>query len=82
MSAKGKPLAHIAEFIDSGGRITVGEVKPIACAAIATHGRQTLVMLKRDQKETVDGLMRRLDDAVGIVMVTDEPIDEINPSIR
>lgn len=78
MSAPGKPLANIATFIDGGGRITVGEVRPIACAAIASHGRQTLVMLKRNPNETVDALMRRLDDAVGIVKVTDEPIDEIN----
>jgi len=44
----------------------LGTVRPIAGAAVAHDGKQTLAMLKRHPGESVELLLHRLDDAIGI----------------
>ena len=59
-------LAHIQTLIERGGQIMLGTVRPIAGAAVAHDGKQTLAMLKRHPGESVELLLHRLDDAIGI----------------
>ena len=71
-------LAHIQALIDQGGQIMLGTARPIASAAVAHDGTQTLAMLKRHPGESVELLLHRLDDAIGIATRTGMRIDEIN----
>jgi hypothetical protein len=71
-------LAHIQALIEHGGQIMLGTARPIAGAAVAHDGKQTLAMLKRQPGESVELLLHRLDDAIGIATRTGVRIDEIN----
>lgn len=70
-------LPHIIDFIEDG-QITLGQMDPIGCVAIANDGHNTLAMLVRNDGETLAQLLARLDQA--IVRAIDEDIftDEIN----
>ena len=59
-------LAHIQALIEHGGQIMLGTARPITGAAVAHDGKQTLAMLKRHPGESVELLLHRLDDAIGI----------------
>jgi len=72
------PLANIAALIDSGGQITIGKVRPIACAAIANDRHDCLAMLERRPGETLEKLLHRLDAAIQLAWDTGEFTDEIN----
>jgi len=71
---------HIEQLIEDGGQITVGELDPIDCAAIANDGHNSLAMLRRRPGETFAQLLVRLDLAVGLAYVEDVFTDEINES--
>ena len=71
-------LAHIQALIEHGGQIMLGTASPITGAAVAHDGKQTLAMLKRRPGESVELLLHRLDDAIGIATRTGMRIDEIN----
>jgi len=71
-------LPHIEQLIDDGGQITVGELAPIECAAIANDGHNSLAMLRRRPGETLPQLLERLDLAVALAYVEDVFTDEIN----
>lgn len=71
-------FAHIHALIEHGGQIMLGTARPIAGAAVAHDGKQTLAMLKRQPGESVELLLHRLDDAIGIATRTGVRIDEIN----
>jgi hypothetical protein len=71
-------LQNIAALIDAGGQITIGELHPIACAAIANDEDNCLAMLKRKSGETLQQLLERLDTAIAAAWATDDFIDEIN----
>lgn len=75
---------HIEQLIADGGQITVGELDPIACAAVANDEHNTLAMLRRRPRETFTQLLARLDLAVGLAYVEDIFTDELNepPSSR
>lgn len=72
-------LANIAELIDSGGQIQVGQIYPIECAAVANDEHNCLAMLQRRRDETLWQLLCRLDDAIGRAWSEDFFTDEINP---
>ncbi len=36
---------HIEQLIEDGGQITIGELHPIDCAAVANDGHNSLAML-------------------------------------
>ena len=71
-------LPRIAEFIDEG-EITLGQMYPVGCVAIANDGHNTLAMLVRNDGETLAQLLTRLDQAIAKALDEDIFTDEINP---
>lgn len=71
------PLPHIAEFIEDG-EITLGQMYPVGCVAIANDGHNTLAMLVRRDGETLAQLLARLDQAIAKALDEDIFTDEIN----
>ena len=60
-------------------QITVGNVLPVGCVAVAHDGRQTLSMLRRRQGETVTELFAPLDVAIAKALKQGIRTDEVNP---
>ncbi len=75
-------LANIAAFIDEGGQITIGALRPIKCAAIANDHHDCRAMLQRKPTETLQQLLERLDAAIDRARTTGELTDEINARPR
>jgi hypothetical protein len=71
------PLPHIADLI-SEGEITIGEMYPVGCVAVATDGHNCLAMLRRRDGETLGQLLTRLDQAIAKALDEDIYTDEIN----
>jgi hypothetical protein len=78
-ASEGLALANIAALIDNGGQITLGALHPIACVAIANDDHNSLAMLQRRPRETLQQLLQRLDAAIDHAWNTDQFTDEINP---
>jgi hypothetical protein len=74
-------LPNIAELIDFGG-ITVGQMEPVGCVAIANTEDGCLAMLRLRRNETVSSLLVRLDQAVAKAMNENIYTDEINTPIK
>lgn len=72
-------LPHIAEFIDYG-EITLGQMYPVGCVAVAADEHNSLAMLVRRDGETLAQLLIRLDRALAKAIDEDIFTDEINPS--
>ena len=81
MSPSGDELANIAALIDDGGQITIGEIDPIPCVAIANAEERCLAMLKRRSGESLHDLLVRLDAAIAKAWNEQILIDEINPPL-
>jgi len=74
---------HIQAFCDgTRGQITIGEIPPIPCAALAAVGKKVKVALVCGHKESVFELLQRLDLALGKVTAGGQPVDEILPEIK
>jgi hypothetical protein len=56
---------NITELLANAGHITVGHIAPIEGVAVAANEYQLLVTLVRRSGEPVDGLLQRLDHAIG-----------------
>lgn len=69
-------------MIDNGGQITIGTLRPIACAAIANDDHTCYAMLQRKPGETLQQLLERLDAAIERAITTEQTIDEINAPPR
>ncbi|MGK2962529.1 MAG: hypothetical protein ACSLFK_10335 [Gemmatimonadaceae bacterium] len=78
LSASRDALENIDELISSGGQISLGEIEPIPCAAIANDEHNCLAMLQRRQGESLRDLLVRLDAAIAIAWNEERFIDEIN----
>jgi len=74
-------LPNIAELIEFGG-ITVGQMEPVGCVAIANTEDGCLAMLRSRKNETLSSLLIRLDQAIAKAMNDDIYTDEINPPIK
>jgi hypothetical protein len=61
------------------GQITLGNVRPVGCVAVAHDGRQTVSMLLRRDGETVTQLLTRLDVAIAKALTEGIRTDEVNP---
>jgi len=61
------------------GQITVGNVRPVGCVAVAHDGRQTVSMLRRREEESVTELLARLDLAIAKAINEGIRTDEVNP---
>lgn len=86
-SAKAKPSARkrsavpfptLQAFIDYGGHIDLGRIRPIACAAIASDEHNMYVALQRNKGETLMDLLARLDASLKHCLDNEDFIDEIN----
>lgn len=71
-------LPYIAKLLKHG-HITVGNVRPVGCVAVAHDGRQTVSMLRRREEESVTELLARLDLAIGKALNEGIRTDEVNP---
>jgi hypothetical protein len=71
-------LPYIAELLKHG-QITVGNIRPVGCVAVAHDGRQTVSMLLRRQEETVTELLARLNLAIAKAFNEGIRTDEVNP---
>lgn len=79
LSASIDALENIVALIDSGGQISLGELPPIPCAAVASDDNNCLAMLKRRSGESLHDLLIRLDAAIALACNEQEFTDEINP---
>ncbi len=57
VSTRNLELANITELIDEGGQISIGQLHPIACAAVANDDQDCFAMLKRRPGETLHQLL-------------------------
>lgn len=71
-------MKNIEALIDDGGKITLGHLSGIGCAATAANGHNTLAMLARRDGESFNALLKRLEKAIGRYYDSGETIDEIN----
>ena len=71
-------MKHIEELIADRGEITIGALSPHACVATAADGSNTLAMLVRRDGETLLGLLKRLDKAIGRAYSECDFADEVN----
>ena len=71
-------LPYIGELLKYG-QITVGNVRPVGCVAVAHDGRQTVSMLLRRDGESVTELLNRLDLAIAKALHEGVHTDEVNP---
>ena len=81
VSASIDALKNITELIDSGGQISLGELPPVRCAAVASDDNNALAMLQRRPGESLHELLVRLDAAIATAWSEERFIDEINPLI-
>jgi hypothetical protein len=72
-------LPNIEALIEYDGQINIGNHQPIGCIAVANDEHNTLAMLKRRPKESLEDLLSRLDTAIERAIETDNIVDEINP---
>ena len=71
-------LPYIAE-LTKYGQITIANVRPVGCVAVAHDGLQTVSMLLRRKGEAVSQLLTRLDLAIGKALNEGICTDEVNP---
>ncbi len=71
-------LPNIEALIEYDGQITLGNLDPVGCVAIANDDHNTLAMLKRKPGESVNDLLARLDAAIEQAVEHETFIDEIN----
>jgi hypothetical protein len=74
-------LPNIAELVDYGG-ITIGQMEPVGCVAVANSEHDCLAMLRRRKNESLGQLLVRLDHAVAKAINEDIYTDEINAPIK
>ena len=74
------PFPTLQAFIDDGGHIDIGRIRPIDCVAIANDERTMYVALQRRRGETLMELLSRLDTSLKHCLDNDEFVDEINPA--
>ena len=81
VSTPGDALENIDELISSGGQISIGQIPPIPCAAVANDDHNCLAMLRRRKNESLRDLLVRLDASIAIAWNEERFIDEINTPI-
>lgn len=71
-------LPYIEELLKYG-QITLSNVRPVGCVAVAHDGSQTVSMLLRREGELVTQLLTRLDVAIAKALTEGICTDEVNP---
>ncbi len=72
------PWPHLQALIDGGGSISIGQIDPIPCAAVASDEHSLYAALLRREEESLTDLLNRLDAALGLAFANDIYTDEIN----
>lgn len=72
------PWPNIEELIDNGGNVSIGDIPPVPCAAVAADESIMLAALLRREGESLIELLGRLDDAIGKALDEEFYTDEIN----
>ena len=72
------PWSMLQWYVDNDGRISIGRIGPIACAAVASDEDQMQVALVRRDDETFIDLLTRLDAALLDTIENETYVDEIN----
>lgn len=72
------PWPNIEELIDNGGNVSIGDIPPVPCAAVAADESTMLAALLRRKGESLINLLNRLDEAVGKAFNEEIYTDEIN----
>jgi hypothetical protein len=76
-------FANIQAFLDdSRGQITIGEIPPIARAALAAEGKKPRVALVCREGESALQLLERLDAELAKAMAAGSVVDEVLPEIK
>jgi hypothetical protein len=70
-------LPHIADLI-ADGEVTIGEMYPVGCVAVANDGHNCLAMLRRRDGETLAQLLTRLNQAIAKAFDENIYTDEID----
>ena len=71
-------LANITALIEQDGQVTLGQVTPIGCVAVANDEDNCLAALKRRPGESLHQLLVRLDAAIARAWDEEYFTDEIN----
>ena len=77
-TAKQKSWPNIQGLIDNGGNISIGEIPPVSCAAVAADEGNMLAALRRRNNENLIALLDRLDQAIEKAIDEEIYTDEIN----
>lgn len=72
------PWPNIEELINNGGNVSIGEIPPVPCAAVAADESIMLAALLRRESESLSEFLNRLDEAVGKAFEQEIYTDEIN----
>jgi hypothetical protein len=72
------PWPNLQEFIDSGGQLSIGEIGPVPCAAVAADAHNMYAALSRRTDESLVDLLDRLDLALDKALSQEIFTDEIN----
>jgi hypothetical protein len=72
------PWPNIDELINNGGNVSIGDIPPVPCAAVAADESIMLAALLRREGESLSELLDRLDDAIGKAFDEEIYTDEIN----
>jgi len=73
-----KSWPNIQGLIDNCGNISIGEIPPIRCAAVAADEDHMLAALLRREVEDLTALLNRLDEAIEKAIDKEIYTDEIN----
>jgi len=71
-------LPNVTTLIETEGQITLGQLYPVGCVAIANDDHNCLAMLQRRDGEPLYELLTRLDAAIARALRDGEFPDEIN----
>jgi hypothetical protein len=72
------PWPHLQAFIDNGGQLSIGEIYPVTCAAVAADADNMYAALVRRDGESLVELLHRLDIALDKALEEEIFTDEIN----
>ena len=72
------PWPQIQALIDDGGNVSIGQIYPIPCAAVASDEHNMYAALLRRDGESLTDLPNRLDTALEAALTRDIYTDEIN----
>ena len=73
------PWPNLETLLAEGSNLSLGQIVPIRCAAIAADEHTMLVAIVRQPNESFVELLNRLDRALGEVNATGIAVDDINP---